>query len=182
MTSGPMGTRREEFAQLAIEPFSTARDHLTEMFNNLVGSPTRHFVLDHFLPDSTTNRIYQAFPRTTEGHRVSRTEVEEVIYETKLAGEVAALGIPHPVLGQAIVVVRTPRDGDAVDTDTLLAEYRRRLPAYMVPALVEPHEQLAAQSQRQDGPQAAGKRNSGSVRSVGTLSATSGHTRHIFRR
>lgn len=67
MTAGPMTTRREELVQLAIGRFSGARDHLTEMFNNPAGTRTRHFVLDDFLPESTTYQIYQAFPRTTEG-------------------------------------------------------------------------------------------------------------------
>ena len=43
----------------------------------------------------------------TSGYRVSPTEVEEVVYATGCVGEAAALGIPHPVLGQAIVVVAT---------------------------------------------------------------------------
>ena len=70
----------------------------------------------------------------TSGYRVSPTEVEEVIYATGLVGEAAALGIPHPVLGQAIVVVATARDGVLLDTDDLLKQCRQRLPAFMVPA------------------------------------------------
>jgi acyl-CoA synthetase (AMP-forming)/AMP-acid ligase II len=73
----------------------------------------------------------------TSGYRVSPTEVEEVVYATGLAGEVAALGIAHPVLGQAIVVVVTPRPDRELDTDKLMAECRQRLPGYMVPALVK---------------------------------------------
>ncbi|HZM44253.1 MAG TPA: acyl-CoA ligase (AMP-forming), exosortase A system-associated [Burkholderiales bacterium] len=69
----------------------------------------------------------------TSGYRVSPTEVEEVVYATKLAGEVAALGIPHPVLGQAIVVVVTPPDGGKLDIAQILAQCRERLPAFMVP-------------------------------------------------
>ncbi len=72
----------------------------------------------------------------TSGYRVSPTEVEEVIYATKLAVEAAALGIPHPVLGQAIVVVATAPDGAKFDTDELLVQCRQRLPAFMVPARV----------------------------------------------
>ncbi|MDH3314169.1 MAG: acyl-CoA ligase (AMP-forming), exosortase A system-associated [Betaproteobacteria bacterium] len=72
----------------------------------------------------------------TSGYRVSPTEVEEVIYATKLVGEAAALGIPHPVLGQAIVVVVTARDGVRLDTEELLAQCRQQLPAFMVPARV----------------------------------------------
>ena len=72
----------------------------------------------------------------TSGYRVSPTEVEEVIYATGLVGEAAALGIPHPVLGQAIVVVATARDGVRLDTEGLLAQCRQQLPAFMVPARV----------------------------------------------
>jgi acyl-CoA ligase (AMP-forming) (exosortase A-associated) len=72
----------------------------------------------------------------TSGYRVSPTEVEEVIYATGLVGEVAALGVAHPVLGQAIVVVATNRSGAALDTEAVLAECRQRLPAFMVPARI----------------------------------------------
>ena len=47
----------------------------------------------------------------TSGYRVSPTEIEEAIHGTQLVGEVAAFGVPHPSLGQGIVVVATPRDG-----------------------------------------------------------------------
>jgi acyl-CoA ligase (AMP-forming) (exosortase A-associated) len=76
----------------------------------------------------------------TSGYRVSPTEVEEVIYATGLVGEAAALGIPHPVLGQAIVVVATTRDGTRLDAEQLLAQCRQQLPAFMVPARVTVRE------------------------------------------
>ena len=69
----------------------------------------------------------------TSGYRVSPTEVEEVVYATGMAGEVAAVGVPHAVLGQAIVVIVAARAGQVLDADALLAECRQRLPAYMVP-------------------------------------------------
>jgi len=73
----------------------------------------------------------------TSGYRVSPTEVEEIVYATGLVAETAALGIPHPTLGQAIVVIATPKDGAALDVAALLAECRQRLPAFMVPAKIE---------------------------------------------
>ncbi len=76
----------------------------------------------------------------TSGYRVSPTEVEEVIYATGLVGEAAALGIPHPVLGQVIVVVATARDGVLLDAEDLLKQCRQRLPAFMVPARVTVRE------------------------------------------
>jgi acyl-CoA synthetase (AMP-forming)/AMP-acid ligase II len=57
-----------------------------------------------------------------------------VLYSTQLVGEAAAFGVAHPVLGQAIVVVATPREGVPASREALLAECRQRLPAYMVPA------------------------------------------------
>jgi len=73
----------------------------------------------------------------TSGYRVSPTEIEEVLYGTQLVGEVAVFGVPHPVLGQAIVVVVTPRDGATLAEDQLAAACRDQLPIYMVPAKVE---------------------------------------------
>ena len=74
----------------------------------------------------------------TSGYRVSPTEVEEVLYATKFVGECAAFGVDHATLGQAIQVIATPPAGAAaLDVDALLAECRKHMPAYMVPAGVE---------------------------------------------
>ena len=73
----------------------------------------------------------------TSGYRVSPTEIEEVLYATKLVGEVAAFGVPSTTLGQAIVVIATPKPGVTLSTDALLAPCRERLPAYMHPARID---------------------------------------------
>jgi acyl-CoA ligase (AMP-forming) (exosortase A-associated) len=73
----------------------------------------------------------------TSGYRVSPTETEEVIYATRLVGEVAAFGIPHATLGQAIVVVATPSGPEGLDAALLATACRDRLPAYMVPARID---------------------------------------------
>jgi acyl-CoA synthetase (AMP-forming)/AMP-acid ligase II len=73
----------------------------------------------------------------TSGYRVSPTEVEEALYATGLVDECAAFGIPHPTLGQAIVALVLPAAGQTVSTETLLAECRNRMPAYMVPQRFE---------------------------------------------
>jgi acyl-CoA ligase (AMP-forming) (exosortase A-associated) len=72
----------------------------------------------------------------TSGYRVSPNEVEEVAYSTGLVGEAAALGVAHPVLGQAIVLLATPPANATLDSDALLVQLRERLPGYMVPARV----------------------------------------------
>jgi len=73
----------------------------------------------------------------TSGYRVSPTEVEEILYETKLIGECVAFGVEHQTLGQAIQVIATAPASGTLDVETLLAECRSRMPAYMVPAGIE---------------------------------------------
>lgn len=70
----------------------------------------------------------------TSGYRVSPTEVEEVLYATKLVGECVAFGVDDERLGQRIQVIATPPAAGELDVDALLAECRQRMPAYMVPS------------------------------------------------
>ncbi|ENO90579.1 acyl-CoA ligase (AMP-forming), exosortase A system-associated [Thauera linaloolentis] len=73
----------------------------------------------------------------TSGYRVSPTEVEEILYATRLVGECAAFGVEHDTLGQSITVIATPPQGGTLDGAALLAECRLRMPAYMVPHRIE---------------------------------------------
>ncbi|MGZ3254834.1 MAG: acyl-CoA ligase (AMP-forming), exosortase A system-associated, partial [Burkholderiaceae bacterium] len=78
------------------------------------------------------------------GYRVSPTEVEEVLHATGMVSEVAAFGVPHPTLGQAIIAVACPA-ADCIDSaelpQRLLKECQRNLPAYMVPAQIKIHHE-----------------------------------------
>lgn len=67
----------------------------------------------------------------TSGYRVSPTEIEEVVYETGLVQEAAALGVDNEQLGQTIAVVVSPLPG--FEPETLRTELKRKLPLYMVP-------------------------------------------------
>lgn len=79
----------------------------------------------------------------TSGYRVSPTEVEEVIYASGLVNEAAVLGIPHPVLGQAVVVAATAKAEDqSVDHDSIIAECKQKLPNFMVPAHIQVFDSL----------------------------------------
>jgi acyl-CoA ligase (AMP-forming) (exosortase A-associated) len=73
----------------------------------------------------------------TSGYRVSPTEIEEVLYGTRLVSEAAAFGVAHPVLGQAIAVIATPAEGVTLTPDRVKTECQKHLPAFMVPAHVE---------------------------------------------
>lgn len=82
----------------------------------------------------------------TSGYRVSPTEVEEVVYAANLVVEVAAIGVPHPVLGQAVVLVAytellaAPSQPFPIEEEAtegkLLILCKQLLPAFMVPAKI----------------------------------------------
>jgi acyl-CoA ligase (AMP-forming) (exosortase A-associated) len=73
------------------------------------------------------------------GYRVSPTEVEEVLHATGMVSEVAAFGVEHPTLGQAIVAIACPNtEGTDIDklSSALLKDCQQNLPAYMVPTRI----------------------------------------------
>jgi acyl-CoA ligase (AMP-forming) (exosortase A-associated) len=78
----------------------------------------------------------------TSGYRVSPNEVEEVIFATGLVADAVAVGVPHPTLGQAIVVVVAAAPGRDSTTEPLLEACRKQLPMFMVPQHVEWRETL----------------------------------------
>ena len=75
----------------------------------------------------------------TSGYRVSPTEVEESAYASGLVAAAAAVGLPHPGLGQAILLVVTP-GANATATkdleDAVMAHCRRELPNFMIPSII----------------------------------------------
>lgn len=78
----------------------------------------------------------------TSGYRVSPSEVEEVIYGTGLVEENIALGIPHPMLGQAIVVIATAINDSELDKEAITNECKKHLPNFMLPYLIEQRSEL----------------------------------------
>ena len=78
----------------------------------------------------------------TSGYRVSPTEVEEAIYDSGLAAEAIAVGVPHPEFGQKIVAVAVPANNQPAESEALIANLSQRLPNYMVPAAVAWRESL----------------------------------------
>jgi acyl-CoA ligase (AMP-forming) (exosortase A-associated) len=71
------------------------------------------------------------------GYRISPTELEEAVYALGTVDEAVAFGVPHPELGQAIVLLASASGADAPTPESLRKACQRRLPAYMVPAWVE---------------------------------------------
>lgn len=72
----------------------------------------------------------------SSGYRISPTEIEEAAYSSGLVSEAAAIGLDHPVLGQAISLVVVPTRSDPSNEARLITELRSRLPLYMVPSRI----------------------------------------------
>lgn len=72
----------------------------------------------------------------TSGYRVSPSEVEEVLFSSGEVKDAVALGLPHPTLGQGILVMVTalqPTADKIALSESLLGLCRRELPNFMVP-------------------------------------------------
>jgi len=71
----------------------------------------------------------------TRGEKVSPKEVETVIYELAGVREVAVIGVPEPILGQAIKAIVVAEDG--ITERDIIRHCAARLEEFMVPSLVE---------------------------------------------
>ena len=69
----------------------------------------------------------------TSGYRVSPTEIEEVAYQSGVVRDAVALGVDDPRLGQHVVLFVSPAEGEDIDPEALLVEFRKQVPLYMVP-------------------------------------------------
>jgi acyl-CoA ligase (AMP-forming) (exosortase A-associated) len=78
----------------------------------------------------------------SSGYRISPSELEDTVYQHKSVAEVAALGIPHPTLGQAIVLVIKPSDADSFDENIILKYCQKNLPNFMQPKAIHLKESL----------------------------------------
>jgi len=75
----------------------------------------------------------------TSGYRVSPDEVEEEIQSSGLVIDLAVFGLPHPMLGQGIVVVAeaNPKTNGDAGSKVLLRYCQQNLPNFMVPHHIE---------------------------------------------
>jgi acyl-CoA ligase (AMP-forming) (exosortase A-associated) len=70
----------------------------------------------------------------SSGYRISPTEVEEAVYQLSSAlTDVAALGVEHAELGQAILVIFACQQGTKVHSADWLLQLKKMLPNYMMP-------------------------------------------------
>lgn len=79
------------------------------------------------------------------GYRISPAELEDTLYHFELVDEVAAIGIPHQQLGQAVLLVIKLAQDVHPDEDSTKAIKRfcqHQLPNYMQPKFIEFVDQL----------------------------------------
>jgi acyl-CoA synthetase (AMP-forming)/AMP-acid ligase II len=67
------------------------------------------------------------------GNRISAKEVEEVIAEIPEVVEVAVLGTPHELLGEAVTAFLVPVPGANLTSELVRGHCRRRLPQFKMP-------------------------------------------------
>jgi acyl-CoA synthetase (AMP-forming)/AMP-acid ligase II len=67
------------------------------------------------------------------GFRISPTEVEDIVYRSKLVDEVVAFGVDDELLGQAVQIAVSSAKDHPVDTNRLLEYCKEHMPNYMVP-------------------------------------------------
>jgi acyl-CoA ligase (AMP-forming) (exosortase A-associated) len=73
----------------------------------------------------------------SSGYRISPTEVEEVLFQTGKLRQAAVIGVPDEVLGQSIKAFLVPKDGEQVESESLLDYCAEKMPRHMVPKYVE---------------------------------------------
>ncbi len=77
----------------------------------------------------------------SRGEKVAPKEVENVIYELPGVAAVAVVGVPDPILGQAIKAFVVTKNAD-LTAKQILAHCRARLEDFMVPQYVEFRDEL----------------------------------------
>ena len=73
----------------------------------------------------------------SRGEKVSPKEVENVLYRHPGVAEAAVIGVPDPVLGQAVKAVVAPKKGCQLDEKAILRHCANHLEDFMVPRCVE---------------------------------------------
>jgi acyl-CoA synthetase (AMP-forming)/AMP-acid ligase II len=69
----------------------------------------------------------------SSGVRVSPTEVEDILYQSKMVRHCVAFGAPSELHGQVVHVIVSPLENSPLDPNELMRYCRKHMPPYMVP-------------------------------------------------
>ncbi|WP_196140081.1 acyl-CoA ligase (AMP-forming), exosortase A system-associated [Aliikangiella sp. G2MR2-5] len=72
----------------------------------------------------------------SSGYRISPSEIEEIVYQFPSIKEVSAIGVPHPQLGQAIVLV-IKTEYEEFSEEALLKHCQKQMPNFMQPKAIK---------------------------------------------
>ena len=78
----------------------------------------------------------------TRGEQVSPKEVEAALYSFDGIAEAAVIGLPDPILGQAVIAYVVLRAGQNTSERQILSHCARRLEDFAVPKRIEFWESL----------------------------------------
>jgi acyl-CoA synthetase (AMP-forming)/AMP-acid ligase II len=134
--SGYWGDTEKTRATLITNPFQTAYDELAYRTGDLVTL------------DNDGNYLYLGRRDgmvKTRGYRVELGEVEAAIYAHPAVREAVVIPVPDEMLGSRLRAI-VCADGDGLTREEFIEHCRRRLPAYMVPDMVEFREALPRNS------------------------------------
>ncbi len=76
------------------------------------------------------------------GFRISRTEVEEALYQSGMVTEAGVIGVPDEILGQAVTAWIVKKNEETFDLGDLSAYCSTKLPRYMMPKSIYVLESL----------------------------------------
>lgn len=76
------------------------------------------------------------------GHRISPSEIEEMLYASGRIKLAAAIGLPDPVRGQSIKLFIVPQAGEDLEEKWVFSYCIEKLPTFMQPRFVEIREDL----------------------------------------
>ncbi len=67
------------------------------------------------------------------GNRISPSEIEEILYNSGFIAEAVAMGRPHEVYGQVVIVVLSLLPNEKKSEKDILFYCRKNMPSYMIP-------------------------------------------------
>jgi malonyl-CoA/methylmalonyl-CoA synthetase len=70
------------------------------------------------------------------GYNVYPAEIEGYINEMPGVAESAVIGVPHPDFGEAVVAVAIPKNGTAIESETIIASLKTKIANFKVPKRV----------------------------------------------